>query len=344
MICNKCGKNNPAGADKCSNCKEPMPSLTNCGGFSDILSYNAPPAAEASPAPIPAPAPQPAPMPVRNTMEQQKNEPWYNEFLTKKNIIILSAIAVLIVVILCVFIALISGDEDSLDISNNGTATVATDDTADAEDGTPDAASGTEDAEEKVLYTIKIKKGTIDGNPVGLEIVNDKIKFSLLDSKGKTVKFHHEENSAATESFELDANKEYTISFYATADQFPMTVKDSQPDKEGKSYLLELKGNTPKWNEQIVETDDSDELVVKTGIVDVKKIDFKNGENSTIVEVWYENKVIATKNDVKASNPEIPIEVTVPAKTTEVEVVVKYTASDGEQKKSLTVKNLKEKE
>lgn len=44
MICNKCGKNNDAEAINCINCGETLPTSTNCGGFSDILTFT-PPAA-----------------------------------------------------------------------------------------------------------------------------------------------------------------------------------------------------------------------------------------------------------------------------------------------------------
>lgn len=42
MICNKCGKNNDAEAVNCINCGEALPASTNCGGFSDILTYTPP--------------------------------------------------------------------------------------------------------------------------------------------------------------------------------------------------------------------------------------------------------------------------------------------------------------
>ena len=44
MICNKCGKNNDAEATNCINCGETLPTSSNCGGFSDILTFT-PPAA-----------------------------------------------------------------------------------------------------------------------------------------------------------------------------------------------------------------------------------------------------------------------------------------------------------
>ena len=42
MICNKCGKNNPAGTQLCPSCGEEMPGSVNCGGFADILTYTPP--------------------------------------------------------------------------------------------------------------------------------------------------------------------------------------------------------------------------------------------------------------------------------------------------------------
>lgn len=39
MLCEKCGKNNPAGTEKCLICGAGMPSREGCGGFSDVLSY-----------------------------------------------------------------------------------------------------------------------------------------------------------------------------------------------------------------------------------------------------------------------------------------------------------------
>ena len=39
MLCEKCGKNNPAGAEKCLICGAGMPSREGCGGFGDVLSY-----------------------------------------------------------------------------------------------------------------------------------------------------------------------------------------------------------------------------------------------------------------------------------------------------------------
>ncbi len=40
MICDKCGKNNPTGAQKCSSCGEDMPTTASCGGFYDILNFS----------------------------------------------------------------------------------------------------------------------------------------------------------------------------------------------------------------------------------------------------------------------------------------------------------------
>lgn len=42
MICDKCGKDNLPGAQKCVSCKGEMPPTASCGGFSDILSFAAP--------------------------------------------------------------------------------------------------------------------------------------------------------------------------------------------------------------------------------------------------------------------------------------------------------------
>ena len=42
MICNHCGKSNEIGLRKCANCGAEMPSISDGGGFADILRYNSP--------------------------------------------------------------------------------------------------------------------------------------------------------------------------------------------------------------------------------------------------------------------------------------------------------------
>jgi hypothetical protein len=83
MLCNKCGKNNPIGAEKCSYCKEPMPQTTGCSGFGDILTYSAPAPQEAASSPMPTAtySSAPAPIPSRSVADRSVDEPWYADLL-----------------------------------------------------------------------------------------------------------------------------------------------------------------------------------------------------------------------------------------------------------------------
>lgn len=50
MICEKCGKSNISNLSECAYCGAEMPKTSGCGGFSDILSYNA--AGGVTPSPV----------------------------------------------------------------------------------------------------------------------------------------------------------------------------------------------------------------------------------------------------------------------------------------------------
>lgn len=41
MFCNQCGKDNPENTGACRYCGSPMPAASGCGGFADILSFEA---------------------------------------------------------------------------------------------------------------------------------------------------------------------------------------------------------------------------------------------------------------------------------------------------------------
>lgn len=108
MLCNKCGKNNPIGAEKCSYCKEPMPQTTGCSGFGDILTYSAPAPQEAASSPMPTAtySSAPAPIPSRSVADRSVDEPWYADLLSKRGIITIAAIAAcLILTVILIILA-----------------------------------------------------------------------------------------------------------------------------------------------------------------------------------------------------------------------------------------------
>ena len=51
MLCEKCGKNNEVNSKKCRYCGADMPERSVCGGFGDILTYDAKPETKESPNP-----------------------------------------------------------------------------------------------------------------------------------------------------------------------------------------------------------------------------------------------------------------------------------------------------
>lgn len=254
MICNKCGKNNPAGAEKCSVCKEPMPPLTNCGGFSDILSYNAPPAADVAPA-VPV---IPVSEPVRQVAEPSAPEPWYKELLTKKNIIILSAIAacfIAIIVIVCVIA--FSGSENTDNESKPEEKTEQTDNQSKGKDKEPDKFSSSEPGnsnknvkENLFLYSIEIKDAKIDGKSIGLEFEDGRAEFSLVAAKENDdeIVFYCNDDPEPQTEIELEKGESYTIRFHATQDQFPIEIKGSK-SVDGAIYHFPRPedGNNVKW-------------------------------------------------------------------------------------------------
>ena len=96
MICNKCGKNNSAGADRCSACGEIMPAESNCGGFSDILTYSA--------QPKPAKPEVDASAPVHTERQINMEKPTVNTELVKRSIIFSIASMAVSVLVLIGFI------------------------------------------------------------------------------------------------------------------------------------------------------------------------------------------------------------------------------------------------
>lgn len=211
MICNKCGKNNPAGADKCSFCKELMPATTNCGGFSDILTYTAPVA------PDTAPAVQPAPIPVRQVIEPQMDEPWYASILSKKNLISLAAILLCVITLIVVIISSCSKDAD--DFTGGNPVTVSEEQELEELFKDVFLISSSDDSFpeykfEKDETDVKIELKDKDGKAID-------IMFVCVDKeKNLIIPMHTKDSKISKDMFEAD----FSICFKADKDKFPIKI------------------------------------------------------------------------------------------------------------------------
>lgn len=240
MICNKCGKNNAPGAEICSLCKEPMPSITACGGFSDILTYTPPTASDAQP----APAPMPMPTVPRQVVETHQDEPWYADILSKKNIISLAAIFLCIITLAVVMISSCSSpDEDSAGSSPDATQ----------------QGDGTE--EEPQTYTVASKKSGIPAPAFSKSVTEVEITVKdskdksvdavICDSDGKEIK----KSIVSQKAFEAGILIEMTVS----EDQFPLYL---YYDDEKQDGVLKLEKGKLVWEKAIVSSSGNNETKV----------------------------------------------------------------------------------
>ena len=150
MLCEKCGKMNDSKSEKCCFCGAPMPARIVCGGFGDILDYEAINASK----PVAASAPTPVSGSLVDPVEMKKLSAQVKKLKAsnkKLSVICLSSIALAVVAIVVSIILICVGlgddsvknekdlDKTPISESNNTESEIDDTDTADKTDIVNDA-------------------------------------------------------------------------------------------------------------------------------------------------------------------------------------------------------------
>ena len=329
MICNKCGKNNAAGADFCSSCKEPMSPLSNCGGFADILSYEAAPQPASSAAPAsaePVPVPRPAPAARRAVAPSSAVKRGNEEFFSKKNILSIVAIALCIITLIVVLVVACLDDGSDEDYAPPVSQDAV--DTPDNEDPTADS----EVPGPTKLITIDLKD--LPTIPDDKDFVTMTIEDYQTGPKefmvngGEPVTSYLLYNTASDVddedvciSLEVDAQLPENHVFY---------IKYDSADQA----KVDMKGTVQDIFDEKIDEVDPEEVVLKKGTFDLEDGGFKE-ELGTQINVFYYNndgKKLTAKTkpgeEYKKGKTRVEIEVSVSENTNEIEVNVEY-SKDG---------------
>lgn len=336
MICNKCGKNNPAGAEKCSFCKEPMPETTNCGGFSDILTYSAPSVTDTVPlAPI-------EPAPVRNVIEAPADEPWYADILSKKNIISLAAILLCVITLIVIIITSCSTEKDT---AGNG------------KDATEEAVL--EELSAGLQDMLFISSFDESFPAYKFEKNQSEVKIELRDCENTALNMllirFDKENHLITPEKTTDSkvSKEmfdegFYICFRADADKFPLKLHFNGNKKAEPYELILNKDNKLEWvsaadekdadeekekEEEIPSTNQPKPKVNKVGIIDLKDYGFPK-DKTTEIELRYDGKVIEKRTVSNENNTKVEVAVEIESNVESVDLALWY---DGKQRQTISV-------
>jgi hypothetical protein len=301
-----------------------MPALTNCGGFSDILSYT-PESAPDGTAPVAAPAPKPAASVSSQEEGRRKMEVKASLERSKRAILLsLISIGVSVVTLICVIICLVQVNK--IDYYHSSEVQFEESEPTKSDAGKVKVEEEAVAIDEKVF---SFPSSTLLG--IVSDAGNENIHLEIVAA----------DNSVAYDK-EVSADEfkaGFMIEFKAHDEQFPMIVVYNDVELPG---MLELAGKKAEWRREDLppeesmsttpkESEKSDEKVMKTGVVDLAAAGF-NEKDGTKVEIRYENKILneETKDKLykKDGETKVPVKVNVAKSVDEIDVKIKYSGKE----------------